>query len=109
MHSKGLKDPWGPQKNVTDSTSISDTCEVAVDFGFFRFNRKWIRNQSNYSGIRSKSLPRHIEQQDHRWKRRLQGWKKSFQRCVQFVQTANAIRLVFLVFIPLILEYLRNL
>lgn len=108
MNSQGLKDPWSQRQNVTDSINISDTYEVAVNFGFFRFNRRWTRNHSNRSGMSNRSFPKPIEQQSHPLKSHFHKWKKTFQRCVQVVQTTNAIRLVLFVFIPFILEYIRN-
>jgi hypothetical protein len=109
MHTKGLQDPWGPRKNANDSTKISDTFEIAIDLGFIRIYRRLVRNHSKHSKRSDESMLKPIEKPKGFWKERFQSWKKTFQRVVQVVQAANAIRLVLLVFIPLLLEYIRNL
>lgn len=109
MHTRGLRDPWGPQKNAKDSIKIRDTWELAINFGgFVRINRSLIRVYSSNSERTGKSSPNLAGRPQGFWKERFQSWRRTFQKCVQVVQAANAVRLVLLVFIPLLLEFIRN-
>lgn len=108
MTTKGLQDPWGPQKKAKDSIKIRDTYELAINFGFFRMNRRYIRICSSNSEKGDKSSLHLTGQPKGFLKGRLQSWRKPFQKCVQVVQAANAVRLVLVVFIPLLLEFVRN-